>query len=66
MTQDDTSECGESFRDSRKTYGTSRFGEKLKKKLRYGNWKKKSEEKRIQMTNFENIREVRGKQDKKK
>ena len=38
--QDDTSECGESFRDSRKIYGTSRFGEKLKKKVGYGNWKK--------------------------
>ena len=35
-------------------YGTSWFGEKLKKKF---------EEKLIQMTSFEKIRKVRGKQD---
>ena len=29
--QDDTSECGESFRDSQEMYGTSRFGEKFKR-----------------------------------
>ena len=46
--QDDTSECGESFRDSRKRYGMSRFGEKFKR-----SWiRKLEEEKRLGTNEF--------------
>ena len=36
-TQDDISECRESFRDSREMYGTSQLSEKLKRKFGYEN-----------------------------
>ena len=61
--QDDTSECGESFQDSRKMYGMSRFGEKFKR-----SWIRKLEKLKKNIwepTNLEKIHETRGKLNKK-